>query len=64
MDIKGADGVPDTMLKYPATPKKVTSGPPGDGKDVGIFGLTNTPVPPSVDGTSTGRRCTSGSGSP
>jgi putative aldouronate transport system substrate-binding protein len=49
MDIKGADGVPDTMLRYPAEPKKVTKGQPGDGKDVGVFGLTNTPVPPSVD---------------
>ncbi|MFI6428255.1 hypothetical protein [Promicromonospora sp. NPDC050880] len=49
MDIKGTDGVPDTMLRYPAAPKAVTDGPPGDGKDVGIFGLTNTPVPPSVE---------------
>lgn len=49
MDIKGTDGVPDTMLKYPAAPKKVTDGQPGDGEDIGIFGLTNTPVPPSVD---------------
>jgi putative aldouronate transport system substrate-binding protein len=48
MDIKGADGVPDTMLRYPADPKKVTEGQPGDGKDIGVFGLTNTPVPPSV----------------
>ncbi|WP_020014360.1 hypothetical protein [Promicromonospora sukumoe] len=49
MDIKGTDGVPDTMLKYPANPKKVTSGQPGDGEDVGIFGMTNTPVPPGAD---------------
>ena len=49
MDIKGTDGVPDTMLKYPAEPKKVTSGRPGDGEDVGIFGMTNTPVPPGAD---------------
>ncbi|MCP2265864.1 hypothetical protein ACFQHV_12365 [Promicromonospora thailandica] len=49
MDIKGADGVPDTMLRYPANPRPVTDGPPGDGQDIGIFGLTNTPVPPSVE---------------
>ncbi|GAA2224222.1 extracellular solute-binding protein [Promicromonospora sukumoe] len=49
IDIKGTDGVPDTMLKYPASPKKVTNGQPGDGEDVGIFGLTNTPVPPGAD---------------
>lgn len=49
MDIKGTDGVPDTMLKYPASPQKVTSGQPGDGEDVGIFGMTNTPVPPGAD---------------
>ncbi|MFD7306651.1 hypothetical protein [Promicromonospora sp. NPDC059942] len=49
MDIKGTDGVPDTMLKYPASPQQVAEGTIGDGKDVGIFGLTNTPVPPSVD---------------
>ena len=49
MDIKGADGVPDTMLKYPADPKKVTDDPPGDGKDIGYFGMTNTPVPPGLD---------------
>ncbi|MGW2090583.1 hypothetical protein [Promicromonospora sukumoe] len=49
IDIKGTDGVPDTMLKYPASPQKVTSGQPGDGEDVGIFGLTNTPVPPGAD---------------
>ncbi|MFI8523284.1 hypothetical protein ACIGB8_02485 [Promicromonospora sukumoe] len=49
IDIKGTDGVPDTMLKYPASPQKVTNGQPGDGEDVGIFGLTNTPVPPGAD---------------
>lgn len=49
MDIKGTDGVPDTMLKYPASPQQVAEGTIGDGKDVGIFGLTNTPVPPPVD---------------
>ncbi|MFD7025754.1 hypothetical protein [Promicromonospora sukumoe] len=49
MDIKGTDGVPDTMLRYPANPQKVTSGRPGDGEDVGIFGMTNTPVPPGAD---------------
>ncbi|MFJ3405120.1 hypothetical protein [Promicromonospora sp. NPDC090134] len=49
MDIKGTDGVPDTMLKYPASPQKVTEGTIGDGKDIGIFGMTNTPVPPGAD---------------
>ena len=49
MDIKGADGVPDTMLKYPASPKKATSGQPGDGEDVGVFVMTNTPAPPKLE---------------
>ena len=48
-DLKGEDGVSDTVLHYPADPVAVTEGPPGDGKDVGVFALTNTPVPPSMD---------------
>ncbi|WP_369374188.1 extracellular solute-binding protein [Promicromonospora sp. Populi] len=49
IDIVGADGVPNTMLKYPANPQQVTDGPPGDGQDVGVLALTNTPAPPGVD---------------
>ncbi|WP_156252644.1 extracellular solute-binding protein [Pseudactinotalea terrae] len=48
-DLVGENGVSDTMLRYPSDPQAVTSGPPGDGADVGVFSLTNTPVPPSMD---------------
>ena len=48
-DLKGEDGVSDTMLHYPSNPAPVTDGPPGDGEDVGVFAVTNSPVPPSMD---------------
>lgn len=48
-DLKGEGGVSDAMLHYPADPKKVTDGPPGDGDDVGIFTLSTNPVPPGLD---------------
>ncbi|MEN5075344.1 extracellular solute-binding protein [Isoptericola cucumis] len=48
-DIKGAHGVPDTMLRYPADPQAGYDGTPGDGKDVALMAMTNTPVPPPVD---------------
>ncbi len=48
-DLKGENGVSDTVLRYPDNPAAVTTGPPGDGADVGVFALTNTPVPPAMD---------------
>lgn len=48
-DLVGENGVSDTMLAYPQNPEAVTSGAPGDGADVGVFSLTNTPVPPSME---------------
>jgi putative aldouronate transport system substrate-binding protein len=47
-DLKGEDGVNDAMLHYPKDPKKVTDGTPGDGKDFGVFALTNNPAPPAM----------------
>ncbi|MGW8567067.1 extracellular solute-binding protein [Isoptericola sp. NPDC055881] len=49
IDIKGTRGVPDTMLRYPASPKKAASGQPGDGEDVSVFTMTNSPVPPALE---------------
>ncbi|UEJ81407.1 extracellular solute-binding protein [Brachybacterium halotolerans subsp. kimchii] len=48
-DLPGEDGVSDAMLTYPEKPKKVTEGTPGDGKDFGVFALTNNPAPPAMD---------------
>ncbi|MFC7404744.1 extracellular solute-binding protein [Georgenia alba] len=47
-DLTGSDGVSDTMLAYPEDPVTVTDRPPGDGRDVGVFALTHTPVPPAL----------------
>jgi putative aldouronate transport system substrate-binding protein len=47
-DMEGEDGVNDAMLHYPKDPKKVTDGTPGDGKDFGIFAMTNNPAPPAM----------------
>lgn len=48
-DLPGENGVSDTVLAYPANPVEVTDGAPGDGADVGVFALTNSPAPPAVD---------------
>ena len=37
------------MLRYPQNPVAVTTGPPGDGADVSVFSLTNSPAPPAMD---------------
>ncbi|TDE91536.1 extracellular solute-binding protein [Occultella glacieicola] len=47
-DLKGENGVSDTVLQYPMNPVAATAGPPGDGADVGVFALTNAPVPPPM----------------
>lgn len=49
LDLKGTNGVSDTMLAYPANPKALTDGPPGDGQDIRALAMTNTSIPPSVD---------------
>jgi putative aldouronate transport system substrate-binding protein len=47
-DLEGKDGSADAILHYPKDPKKVTDGTPGDGKDFGIFAMTNSPAPPPM----------------
>ena len=48
LDLEGDDeaGISGAMFDYPADPEQATEGPPGDGKDVGFFVMTNTPAPP------------------
>lgn len=48
-DLRGENGVSDTVLRYPENPVAVTTGPPGDGADVSVFSLTNSPAPPAMD---------------
>jgi len=43
------EGLLDAFSSYPASPMKVTSGPPGKGGPVSAFVLTGSPVPPSLD---------------
>ncbi len=48
-DLRGtSEGVLDGFLKYPANPKRVTKGPPGDGSTVNVFVETYSPIPPGL----------------
>lgn len=45
-------GISGAMLNYPESPKAVTDGAPGDGKEIGFFVPTNTPAAPGKSSNS------------
>ena len=51
LDLEGDDeaGVSGAMFDYPAEPPEVVEGTIGDGEDLGVFVMTNTPAPPGLE---------------
>ncbi|GAA3152584.1 putative aldouronate transport system substrate-binding protein [Kribbella aluminosa] len=49
-DLAGAEyNIPDAFRRYPATPVRAVTEPPGDGKPIQITTVTNTPIPPKLE---------------